>query len=85
MPKLTRRDATAIERATARLSEVAPEGGAYLADGSYFKADWQNAYWGANYLRLLMTKRMYDPSGLFFVRHGVGSEGWRDNGFIKFT
>ena len=28
-------------------------------------------------------KRAYDPEGLFFVRHGVGSEGWSEDGFTR--
>ena len=28
-------------------------------------------------------KQRYDPDGLFFVRHGVGSEGWSEDGFTQ--
>lgn len=28
-------------------------------------------------------KKKYDPSGLFFVHHGVGSEEWSPDGFTK--
>ena len=31
--------------------------------------------------RLLEVKRRYDPNGLFYVHHGVGSEGWSADGF----
>ena len=78
-----RRDAERIELATAELRKVAPEGGAYVAESSYFQDDWQRAYWGGNYDRLLAVKRRYDPDGLFFVRHGVGSEGWSEDGFTR--
>jgi hypothetical protein len=29
------------------------------------------------------VKRRYDPGGLFFVHHGVGSEEWSADGFIR--
>jgi len=80
-----RRDAIRIERAAAELRKAAPEGGAYVAESSYFQADWQQAYWGANYPRLLAVKQRYDPDGLFFARHGVGSEGWSEDGFARLS
>jgi FAD/FMN-containing dehydrogenase len=80
-----RRDAARIERAAAELRKVAPDGGAYVAESSYFQAEWQEAYWGANYPQLLAVKQWYDPDNLFFVRHGVGSEGWSDDGFARLS
>jgi FAD/FMN-containing dehydrogenase len=84
-PNLTvaRRDAAAIGRALAELRRLAPESGSYVAESSYFQPDWQRAYWGPNYARLLAIKRRYDPEGLFFVRHGVGSEEWSEDGFTR--
>jgi hypothetical protein len=29
------------------------------------------------------VKARYDPAGLFFVHHGVGSESWSADGFTK--
>jgi hypothetical protein len=78
-----RRDAERIEAATAELRKAAPDGGTYVAESSYFQTGWQQAYWGANYSRLLAVKQRYDPDGLFFIRHGVGSEGWSDDGFNR--
>lgn len=58
-------------------------GGSYVNETDYFQDDWQHAFWGANYPRLLTVKRRYDPRGLFTVHHGVGSEGWSADGFTR--
>jgi hypothetical protein len=34
---------------------------------------------------LAAVKHKYDPSGLFFVHHGVGSEEWSPDGFKRTT
>ena len=47
----------------------------------YFEANWQDYFWGDNYARLKRIKQKYDPQRLFFVRHGVGTEDWSDDGF----
>jgi hypothetical protein len=78
-----RHDAVQIGNAVDVLRSVAPGPGAYVAESSYFQADWQHAYWGANYPRLLEIKRRYDPSGVFFAHHGVGSEDWSADGFTR--
>jgi hypothetical protein len=31
------------------------------------------------------VKARYDPDGLFFVHHGVGSEGWSPDGFTRLS
>jgi FAD/FMN-containing dehydrogenase len=80
-----RRDAGRIALATAALRDVAPGTGAYVAESGYFQPDWQDAYWGANYPRLRAVKQRYDSSGLFFARHGVGSEGFSDDGFTRLS
>ncbi|HUN61099.1 MAG TPA: FAD-dependent oxidoreductase [Candidatus Sulfotelmatobacter sp.] len=65
------------------LREVASGGGAYVSESNYFERDWQHAYWGSNHDRLAAVKKKYDPSGLFFVHNGVGSEQWSADGFTK--
>ena len=65
------------------LSACAPGAGSYVNEIDYFQEDWQHAFWGPNYPRLLRVKRRYDPDGLFTVHHGVGSEGWSTDGFER--
>jgi FAD/FMN-containing dehydrogenase len=54
-----------------------------LAESNFFEPDWQQSFWGPNYPRLLAVKARYDPEGLFFVHHGVGSERWSADGFTQ--
>jgi hypothetical protein len=67
----------------AQLRSVAPDGGSYVSESNYFESEWQQSYWGRNHPRLAEIKRKYDPTGLFFVHHGVGSEQWGADGFTK--
>jgi FAD/FMN-containing dehydrogenase len=78
-----RRQAHAVVKAADELREVAPDAGTYVAESSFFERDWQRAYWGPNYSKLQLLKKKYDPGGLFFVHHGVGSEEWSADGFIR--
>lgn len=80
-----RMDAAMINAAASRLSRIAPDAGSYVSESDYFEKSWQSAFWGTNYPRLAAVKARYDPQGLFFVHHGVGSEGWSDDGFIRVT
>jgi len=76
-----RGEALAIGHAMQELLKAVPQAGAYVAESDYFQPDWQAAFWGANYRRLALVKEKYDPEGLFFVHHGVGSEAWSADGF----
>ncbi len=78
-----RQHAGKIVSAIAELRKVAPDPGSYVAESSFFEKDWQKSYWGPNYPKLLAIKQKYDPDGLFFVHHGVGSEAWSADGFTK--
>jgi hypothetical protein len=73
----------AITGATEALRAVIPNVGSYVSESNYFEKDWQKAFWGTNYPRLLAAKNKYDRDGLFFVRHGVGSEAWSEDGFTR--
>lgn len=65
------------------LLKVAPDAGSYVSESDYFLRDWQQRFWGSNYARLAEVKHEYDPDGLFFVHHGVGSEAWSADGFTR--
>lgn len=73
--------ARAIGRAMAPLRKLVPDAGAYLSECNYFEPNWQQAFWGSNHARLAAAKARYDPDGLFFIHHGVGSEQWSADGF----
>lgn len=72
-----------IDQSTAELLKVVPQAGSYVSESDFFQKDWQHAFWGTNYERLAKIKKKYDPEGLFFVHHGVGSEEWNDDGFTR--
>lgn len=79
-----RSDARAIAAAFAPLRTLAGAPAAYLSEADYFQPDWQAAFWGsANYARLAAVKATYDPDGLFYVHHSVGSETWSADGFER--
>ncbi len=78
-----RKSRNQVRRCMDQLRALTPQGGAYVSESNFFEKDWQHAYWGKNYARLLSVKRQHDPTGLFFVHNGVGSEEWSADGFTK--
>lgn len=65
------------------LRKLVSNHGSYVSESNYFEPDWRGAFWGANYARLRQVKDKYDPDGLFFVHHGVGSEDFSPDGFTR--
>jgi len=72
-----------VQAAMTALRVAAPGAGVYANECDYFQSDWGQACWGGHYPRLLRIKRHYDPEGLFTVHHGVGSEDWSKDGFVR--
>ena len=78
-----RAEAATVGNAMGELRRVVPEPAAYVSESNFFEHEWQRAFWGRNYPQLLRVKTKYDPEGLFFVHHGVGSEAWSADGFTR--
>jgi FAD/FMN-containing dehydrogenase len=78
-----RRDAKVVAAAMAPLKALAAQPASYVSETDYFQTNWQTAFWGNNYARLKRVKDHYDPNGLLYVHHGVGSEAWSADGFTK--
>ena len=78
-----RRHAREIGRAMDELLKVVTKAGSYVSESDFFERSWQQSFWGPNYPRL-SGRRKDDPTGLFFVHHGVGSEEWSADGFARF-
>jgi hypothetical protein len=80
-----REHARKIAEAMNELLQVVEQAGSYVSESDFFERSWQQSFWGANYPRLAAVKKTYDPDGLFFVHHGVGSEEWSPDGFTRLT
>jgi len=64
----------AVEASMAHIRAATPGGGSYVNEGDFFEPNWQEEFWGPHYPRLLAIKRRVDPTNLFRVHHGVGSD-----------
>ncbi len=73
-PEVARDLGDALNRAMGFIKDVTPGAGTYSTESDFFLEDWQQNQWGSNYPRLLSIKKRYDPTNLFRVHHGVGSE-----------
>ena len=78
-----RSEAEAVGKSMDEIRKLTARVGSYVWETDYFQPHWQEAFWGENYDRLLAVKGEYDPEGLFFLHHGVGSEDWSADGFTR--
>ena len=60
-----------------RWRDISPGAGGYLAESERLEPNFGQAFFGTNYPKLLTLKQKYDPTELFWVSTGVGSEGWQ--------
>ncbi|KAK7191755.1 hypothetical protein DPSP01_007209 [Paraphaeosphaeria sporulosa] len=58
------------------LRKVTPNGGEYGNEADPWNTNWKQDFWGDNYAQLATLKKKWDPTGLFYVHHGVGSDEW---------
>ncbi|KAI1301069.1 FAD binding domain-containing protein [Xylaria venustula] len=59
-----------------QIRQATPEGGSYLNEGDIEEPEWQKAFFGDHYARLMEVKTSWDPWHLFYTPVGVGSESW---------
>lgn len=78
-----RRHRREIHEAMDELLQLVNAPASYVSESDFFERSWQHSFWGTNYPRLAAIKSKYDPEGLFFVHHGVGSEQWSPDGFTR--
>ncbi|KAJ6495201.1 FAD-binding domain-containing protein [Mycena sanguinolenta] len=67
-----------VNSLTQPLRDVAPDSGAYMNEAFIYEPDFETAFWGDNYPRLLALKHKYDPNGLLDCWHCVGWQGAQD-------
>ncbi|CAG8285049.1 unnamed protein product [Penicillium nalgiovense] len=58
------------------MRQLAPDSGVYYNEANSWEPNWQWAFWGPNYPRILSIKQKYDPENLLWCRHCVGSEAF---------
>jgi hypothetical protein len=68
----------ALNASVAALREMAPDSGAYVNEADPYEPDFQHAFWGDNYERLLEIKRKVDPDDVFWCHPCVGNERWEE-------
>jgi len=63
------------------LRDATPHSAVYPNEGDINEPNWQDAFWGPVYPRLVNIKKKYDPKDVFWAKSSTGSEGWalRDN------
>ena len=72
-----------VSAAMKLIRDATPGSGSYVNETDWFEPDWQLSFWGRNYPRLAEIKRRYDPGGLFYCHHCVGSEAWSSDGMCR--
>ena len=48
----------------------------FMLQGDLYEPNWQDAYWGSNYPKLLQIRKKWDPKGVFYTQTTPGTENW---------
>ena len=59
------------------------DSGSYMNEADVREPNFQTTFFGTNYGRLKSVKAVYDPTDLFIVGAGVGSENWDADGICR--
>ncbi|RFU75265.1 6-hydroxy-d-nicotine oxidase [Trichoderma arundinaceum] len=62
------------------LEKVTPGAGAYKNEANWAQKDFQEAFYGGTYPKLIQIKQKWDPEGILYALTGVGSEKWVTDG-----
>ncbi|KAG6828629.1 hypothetical protein H0H92_007221 [Tricholoma furcatifolium] len=66
------------------LQQIAPPGaGSYTNEADAREVEFETTFYGPNYAKLTAIKAKYDPTDLFIVAAGVGSERWDAYGLCR--
>jgi hypothetical protein len=69
-----------LNSGTQALRDFCPSSGAYVNEAFKYEPNFQHAFWGSNYERLLSIKRAVDPHDVLWCVPCVGNERWREEG-----
>ncbi|KAK0617535.1 isoamyl alcohol oxidase, partial [Immersiella caudata] len=58
------------------LRDATPNSAVYPNEGDINEPNWQSAFWGSVYPKVLKIKKKYDPKDVFWAKASTGSEGW---------
>ncbi|XP_066922892.1 uncharacterized protein [Clytia hemisphaerica] len=73
-----------FKEAMNNLRKATPGAGSYFNQADYFEPDFQTNFWGKEeYTKLLKIKEKWDPNGLYYCHHCVGSEPWNGTCYKK--
>ncbi|KAF4333509.1 isoamyl alcohol oxidase [Fusarium beomiforme] len=56
--------------------QLSPETGTYMNEADWGNVNWKKDFFGSHWNKLSKFKAKYDPNGIFYCPHCVGSEAW---------